>query len=345
MSPVWQDFLTAQGAEFESGRLINFTGSEINQTRATDNIVTDLSHLALIEVSGKEAEDFLHGQFTISIKQLSKNHCQFSSWCNPKGQVRVTFFIYRHEERFIILLPAELKESFLKQLQMYILRADVKLTDKSNELVRVGLQTNKTTLFADLIESHPEQQGEVIIDNDLHCLRLPLQGDVSNAHRTILIGSVDGQITLWKELVKHVTPVGTYIWELLDIQTAYPWVTTQTTLKFLPQMLNLDLIDGLDYQKGCYPGQEIIARLHFRGQLKRSLYLATCSLDSHPESGDQLYTNNIEQSVGTVINAQPSQDKYYLLAVIEKELIENHLSLREPNGASLALQPLPYKDA
>ena len=142
--------------------------------------------------------------------------------------------------------------------------------------------------------------------------------------------------------MKHVTPVGTSIWELLDIQTAYPWVTTQTTQKFLPQMLNLDLIDGLDYQKGCYPGQEIIARLHFRGQLKRSLYLATCSLDSHPESGDQLYANNIKQSVGTVVNARVSQDKYYLLAVINKDAIENKLSLRSSDGSQLSLEQLPY---
>jgi folate-binding Fe-S cluster repair protein YgfZ len=110
-------------------------------------------------------------------------------------------------------------------------------------------------------------------------------------------------------------------------------------------MLNLDLIDGLDYQKGCYPGQEIIARLHFRGQLKRSLYLATCSLNARPEISDQLYINDHKNSVGVVIDVQPSKDKYYLLAVIEKEFIEHHLALRADNGASLTLQPLPYMEA
>lgn len=349
MSPVWQDFLNTQGAGFEAGRLLNFTGNEINETRAIDNIVTDLSHLALIEVSGREAEDFLHGQFTINIKQLSNNHSQFSAWCNPKGQVKATFLIYRHDNDFIILLPAELKEPFVKQLQMYVLRADVKISDKSDDLVRIGVQTKDDTSLFGLIDSVPEEianisQGEVIVHNDLHYLRIVSNETGRNVHRYILIGAVDRQIILWKELMKHVTPVGTSLWELLDIQTAYPWVTSQTTEKFLPQMLNLDLIDGLNYQKGCYPGQEIIARLHFRGQLKRSLYLATCSLDSHPENGDQLYTNNIEQSVGTVINAQAFEDKYFLLAVIEKEQIANNISLRQPDGASLALQPLPYKD-
>lgn len=343
MSPVWQDFLIDQNAIVEDGILLNFPESN---NKVIDNIITDLSHLDIIEISGNDAEDFLHGQFTTSIKQLSNNHCQFSAWCNPKGQVKVTFFIYRHKERFIILLPAKLKESFLKQLQMYILRADVKLTDKSDELIRIGLQTNEATLFADLIASNPGQQDEAIMDNDLYCLRLPLQGDARNAHRTILIGSVDRQMTLWQELIKHATPVGTAIWECLDIQAAYPWISTQTTQKFLPQMLNLDLIDGLDYQKGCYPGQEIIARLHFRGQLKRSLYLATCTLEScseiEPEIGDPLYANNEEQSVGTVINAQRSEDKYYLLAVIDNDSIDNTISLRGSDGPELDLQQLPY---
>jgi len=338
MSPVWQEFLMTQGAVFEAGRLLNFPG---NETRTIDNIVTDLSHLALIEISGDDAEEFLHGQFTINIYHLQKHLLKFSAWCNPKGQVRATFFIYRHDDGFTVLLPAELKESFVKQLQMYILRSDVELLDKSDEKIRIGLNTQNAAFLVGLINSDPEQQGGTKIYNDLHYLRIVSQGDEKNTHRYILIGSIDEQITLWKELVKHVTPVGTSVWELLDIQAAYPWITTQTTQKFLPQILNLDLIDGLDYQKGCYPGQEIIARLHFRGQLKRSLYLATCAHESCPESGNQVSAND-KQIVGTVINAQTSQDESYLLAVIDNNSIENKLSLRTPGVPELSMHRLPY---
>jgi len=345
MSPVWQEFLMTQGADFEAGRLHNFPG---NETRTIDNIVTDLSHLALIEISGDDAEEFLHGQFTINIYHLQKHLLKFSAWCNPKGQVRATFFIYRHDDGFTILLPAELKESFVKQLQMYILRSDVELLDKSDEKIRIGLNTQNAAFLVGLINSDPEQQGDIIqgdtkIYNDLHYLRIVSQGDEKNTHRYILIGSIDEQITLWKELVKHVTPVGTSVWELLDIQAAYPWITTQTTQKFLPQILNLDLIDGLDYQKGCYPGQEIIARLHFRGQLKRSLYLATCRTDAYPESGDQILSSE-NNTVGIVINTQASEDIYYLLAVIDNDSIENKLSLRESDGQNIRLQTLPYNE-
>ncbi len=336
MSPDWQEFLSTQGAKFDADRLLGF---QENDNQTFDNFITDLSHLALIEVTGVDADDFLNGQFTTNVKQLAKNHLQFSAWCNPKGQVKTTFFIYRHETGFNILLPAELKDSFLKQLQMYIMRSNVQLVDKSDALVRVGIQTNNN-LLAESTESLPEQEGNITIQNDLHCLHTA--GSKNNSQRYIFIGSIEKLTNLWHEFSQTSTTVGTATWELVDIHAGYPWLSQQTTEKLLPQMLNLDLIDGLDYQKGCYPGQEIIARLHFRGQLKRSLYLATCSFDARPEIADQLYTNDHENSVGLVINAQGFENKYYLLAVIEKELIEKNLSLREPDGPVLNLQTLPY---
>ncbi len=337
MSPDWQEFLSTQGAKFDADRLLGF---QENDNQTFDNFITDLSHLALIEVTGVDADDFLNGQFTTNVKQLAKNHLQFSAWCNPKGQVKTTFYIYRHETGFNILLPVDLRDSFIKQLQMYIMRADVKLIDKSNKLVRVGIQTNNNKLLAESMGSIPEQNAGITIQNDLHCLHA--FGSENTSQRYIFIGSVERIKTLWKDFSQNSCPVGATIWELLDIQAAYPWLSSQTTEKFLPQMLNLDLIDGLNYQKGCYPGQEIIARLHFRGQLKRSLYLATCSLDAQPVIADQLYISDHKDSVGVVINVQVSEDKYYLLAVIEKELVEHQLALRETNGASLTLQPLPY---
>jgi len=328
MNPDWQIFLSTQAVS-------------VNEGTATQEFISDLSHLSIIEITGQDAVEFLNGQFTINIKQLAKNHLQFSAWCNPKGQVKTTFFIYRHKTGFNILLPAELKDSFLKQLQMYIMRANVKLIDKSDVLVRVGIQTNNNKLLAESTGSLPEQEGGITIQNGLHCLHT--FSSENNSQRYIFIGSIEKLTNLWQEFLRHSTAMDTATWKLLDIQAGYPWLSQQTTEKLLPQMLNLDLIDGLDYQKGCYPGQEIIARLHFRGQLKRSLYLATCSVDVRPEIADRLYANDHENSIGIVINAQVYEDKYYLLAVIEKELIENHLSLHEPNGAALTIQTLPYK--
>ncbi len=344
MSPIWKDYLSSRGAEFKDDRLPNFTNNKINDSTTVSDIVADLSHLAIIEVSGDDAENFLHGQFTIDVKALSNMHCQFSAWCNPKGQVKTTFLIYRNDNNFIILLPAELKDSFLKQLQMFVLRANVNLADKSDELIRIGVQTKDEMMPFNLINSVPKQaddlhQGKILMRESLHCLRIL---SAKGLYRFIITGTVARQMDVWKELAKQFTPVGTSLWELLDVQAACPWITTETTQKFLPQMLNLDLINGLNYQKGCYPGQEIITRLHFRGQLKRSLCLATTTLDSQAISGVQLYVENSENCIGTVINAQAVNDKYYLLAVIDIDAREKKISLGNTDGSCLHLLQLPY---
>ena len=340
MSTAWKAFLNTQGGKFDADHLLGFSDSNND---AVDNFITDLSHLALIEVSGEDAVDFLNGQFTTNIKQLAKNHLQFSAWCNPKGQVKTTFFIYRHETGFNILLPNELHDLFLKQLQMYIMRSNVKLIDKSDELVRVGIQTNDKTLLSELIGFAPVREGDITIKNDLHFLHTFSSANTSQ--RYIFIGSVEKLTNIWNQFSPHGTTGGTAVWELMDIQAGYPWLSQLTTEKFLPQMLNLNLIDGLNYQKGCYPGQEIIARLHFRGQLKRRLYLATCSLDAQVEITDQIYTNDHENSIGIIINVQTYKDKYYLLAVIEIEMVENNVSFRVSNGATLEILSLPYHEA
>jgi len=339
MNPDWQKFLENESAIFEDDKLLSFANK--NHKQSIENIITDLSHLSLVEVTGDDAEDFLNGQFTTNIKQLAKHHLQFSAWCNPKGQVKTTFLIYRHESGFNVLLPNQLKEIFLKQLQMYIMRADVQLTDNSEELVRIGLTTGPVNILDDLLENVPEQEGDITVENGLHCLRTFTFDNDATTSRYLLIGSIDRLKHLWKSLAEQLSTVGASSWKLLDIKAGYPWLTTLTFEKFLPQMLNLDLINGLDYQKGCYPGQEIIARLHYRGQLKRRLYLATCRTDAHPESGDQILSSE-NNTVGTVINTQASDGIYYLLAVIDNNFIENKLSLRESDGQNISLQTLPY---
>lgn len=344
MNPVWRDFLKTQGAQFDTDRLLGFADHAYD---TVDNIIADLSHLAIIHISGDDAESFLHGQLTINIKTFANNHFQFAAWCNPKGQVKVTCIIYRYDDGYTILLPDELREIFIRQLQMYILRSDVKIADQSDTLVRLGIQTQNPESFSQLIAAVPDQQGDVTINGSGHCLYLHSGGDNQDLRRYILIGSADSVTNYWKELVPDHCPVATAIWELLDIQAAYPWLSTDSTEKFLPQMLNLDLIDGLNYQKGCYPGQEIIARLHFRGQVKRRLNLATCEREPDPvpdtefNKGGQLYAGD-DKSIGTVINIQAFANKYYLLAIIDVDIIEQAIHLGGIDGPVLNIELLPY---
>lgn len=297
------------------------------------NIISDLSYLAIIEISGVDAESFLNGQFTSNIEKISEHQLQFSSWCNPKGQVKTTFYIYRHADNFYILLSEELKVSFLKQLSMFILRADVQLTDRSDSLTRLGLCLEKS----DVSQSDSLNQ----LPDNLAVLPMSSTETEQKQPRYIIVTDIEQADSIRDTLTGQLADTGSSVWQLLDIQAGIPWLTPETSEKFLPQMLNLDLMDALDYQKGCYPGQEIIARLHYRGQLKRRLYLATCTTDVFPESGDVILSPE-NNTVGTVINAQATDDIYYMLAVIDNDSIENKLSLRESDGQKINLQTLAY---
>lgn len=318
---AWQEFLATQGAYFDAGTLVNFK----DQAAASGNVVTDLSYLSLIEVTGSGSEVFLNGQFTTNIKLLCEGHAQFSSWCNPKGQTRSTFIIYCHEGVFHILLPSTLAIDFIRQLSVYILQTDVKLVDKSNELIRVGVHISDQQLL---------QQMDVISSElDVVCVQLQQKGD---GYRYVLAADLNTQKNIWQQLTVDMVAVGSNIWGMLDMQAGYAWLTPKTTEKFLPQMLGMQRIAGLDYQKGCYPGQEIIARLHFRGQLKHYLYLAICVPVQTPQSGDCVYMGEEKKNVGTVLNAQQVDGQYYLLVVISKDAINDELRLQD--DAVLSLQ-------
>jgi len=299
----------------------------------SNNIISDLSYLAIIEISGADAGSFLSGQFTSNIEKISEHQLQFSAWCNPKGQVKTTFYIYRHADNFYILLPEELKVSFLKQLTMYILRANVQLTDQSDLLTRLGLCVEKSDLEqSDILNQLPDNL--TILPLASTATELP-----SRQSRYIIVTEFEQAESIQNTLTEKLADTDPSVWKLLDIQAGIPWLTPETSEKFLPQMLNLDLMEALDYQKGCYPGQEIIARLHYRGELKRNLYLTTCTSKVTPEPGASIVSSE-NKSVGTVIQAQTEVDTTYLLAVIDKDSIQDNLCLYDNDGPQLTTSSL-----
>ena len=268
-----------------------------------------LPNFAVIEIAGADAVDFLHGQFTTAIKTLDLKACQVSAWCNAKGQTYATFLIRRTaQDRFTIILPATLQTSFIERLRRYILRADVQITDLSDAHVIIGAATVDHTLLT-----------------KSDCLLLP-----TDPNRYLMIDTIDRQIERWQSFSQILTPLPTTTWQLHDIQNKLAWLTPATSEKFLPQMLGLDRIHAADYHKGCYPGQEIIARLHFRGTLKRCLHIASCKTNTPPACGDTLVTKD-RSSAGKVINVAPMDDTYCLLAVIDNDALNAPLFIGDIN--------------
>jgi folate-binding protein YgfZ len=307
----------------------------------SNGTISNLSFLAIIEISGADAESFLNAQFTSNIKNLTEQQLQFSAWCNPKGQVKTTFYIFRHTDNFYILLPEELKISFLKQLSMYILRADVQLADQSDSLTRLGVCVEKSDLEKSDSEKSDVGQADILnqIPDNIAVLPLASTETEQGQPRYIIVTDIQQAESIQDTLTEQLTESDSSVWKGLDIQTGIPWLTQETTEKFLPQMLNLDLMGALDYQKGCYPGQEIIARLYYRGELKRNLYLSTCTSDKPPEPGANIVSSD-NKTVGTVIQAQTEAETTSLLAVIDNNSIQDNLSLCDTDGSQITISSL-----
>lgn len=354
MNTDWNTFLQQAGAvitngtgpEITAGRVWNF-GRPAHELQALDNgnILADVSHLGLIAVQGADAANFLQGQFTNDIRTVSVTCSQISAYCSPKGRMLACMRIFMREGIYYLSLPRDILDATLQRLRMFVLRAKVTLNDVSDTWVYVGYAGEHTaaTLSATL-GTHPNALNEVISVSGLTLLRLPHKE--AHVARFGIIGDAAAMQTLWNTLHMSAQPVGANVWDLLDIRAGIPTVYTATRDAFVPQMANLDTIGGISFKKGCYTGQEIVARMHYLGTLKRRMMLAKVIADVAPQPGDALYASGTDntQSIGTLVTAQPcSQEEYEALAVVDiKSVAAGQIHLRTVTGAVLTFIPLPY---
>ena len=329
MKKTWQTFLEDQGAiiqenkiEFESFENTNF---DINKTP----IVSPLSDFALLTISGDDRHAFLHGQFINDLNLIEDSAAQLSAWCNVKGQVITNFIIINTGISYVLIFKHELKEFVQKRLSMFIMRSDVTIEDISESSPLIGLANIKdlSALGSDI----PTKAGEVHAVDGLVIIFYP-----DNSGRYLITGSIEALTKKLPELNKKLT--SSSVWVLLDILAGLPWVTSATQEQYLPQILNLDALKSLSYQKGCYPGQEVIARLHYRGEIKKRLQLIKSEIELI--IGEDIFLENSENKIGTVINSTKHPDgNYYGLSVIESDKLNQKLF---SNGHKINILNLPY---
>jgi len=343
MKSEWKDFLRNAGAEFVDDCIETFGNPERERRIAhTGDLFCDLSHFGIIAAYGEDAPDFLQAQFTNDIKQVDETHSQLSALCSPKGRMLCNFRIFRREQTYYLVLPYELLEAVLSRLRMYVLRSKVTLEDASDALMGIGASGNKMVdLLGDIAGNLPGKVDESVEYKDYTIVRVS-----GTTPRFEIYGLLEAMKKLWQGLDVHATPVGASVWELLNIQAGIPVITARTIDAFVPQMANMQLINGVSFTKGCYPGQEIVARMHYLGKLKRRMYRIGFETHEKPEPGTPLVTDTSTESqdIGTILSTQANPDgNFEALAVIQVNDAENStLKLGDKKGPVVTVLDLPY---
>ncbi|MDH5513027.1 MAG: folate-binding protein YgfZ [Gammaproteobacteria bacterium] len=342
MNEQWQSFLQQQGAVLDNGRVQHF-GDAAGERRAAaqGNVLADLSDLSLIRARGADTQNFLNGQLSNDLRQLDATHSQLASWCSPKGRMLVIFRLFRRGEDILLQLPASLLETTLKRLKMFVLRAKVTLDPADAELAGFGISGPQVeSLLRAAAGFAPDKMDGCETRAGVTILKL------AGPHpRFEIIAPADETIKLWGTLKAKATPAGPAVWAWLDIMAGVPSVAPETSEAFVPQMANLEIVGGVNFKKGCYPGQEIVARMQYLGRLKQRMYRAHLDGDAAVRPGDAIFAPDFPgQSAGTVVSAQPAPDNGFdLLAVIQISSAEaGNLHLGSETGPALLLQSLPY---
>jgi tRNA-modifying protein YgfZ len=340
MNQDWQQFLAAQGAHIQDGVVQHFgnTTAELIATR-DGTVLCDLSQFGTLKVYGEEAQGFLHNLFSSDVNALTSQHALHSSFNTAKGRALATLFIWRNSTEFFLQLPRSLAAPIQKKLSMYVLRAKVKIEDTSDSIVCLGLSgANAATLLQQHYSALPQNALDVSHHGDSSLIRL-------GADRFQINTTPQQASALWQILGTDAHPVGSPCWDWLNIRAGIPVILPQTQEQFVPQMANLDLIGAVNFKKGCYPGQEIVARMQYLGKNKRRMYLAHLYAETSPQAGNELFSMEMEgRACGMVVNAQASPNGGYdLLAVVQ---IASHDSfpvhLGTLTGPRLEFLSLPY---
>ena len=301
--------------------------------------IYDLSQLGLICFSGEEAQRFLQNQLSCDVEGLTPNRSTYGSYCTPKGRVLATFLLWRSEQGYFMQLPAALCEPIRQRLSKFILRSKVKATDASNAFARFGIAGNGAgTMLKPIFGDAPAAMHEVRHPRDATLIKLPVD-------RFEAVVKTEKAATIREALRENAGEAASRTWNWLEIRAGIPMITPATQEEFVPQMVNLDLIGGVSFTKGCYPGQEIVARMHYRGGLKQRMHLAHLESDTAPQPGDKLYSPELGgQSCGMIVNAAPlPEGGYDALAVIQMSSVEaGQVHWATPQGPALRFLALPY---
>ena len=294
-----------------------------------------LSHEGILAVRGPDANKFLQGQVTCNLNYLSDSHSSLGARCTPKGRMQSSFRIVMVSDGYLLAMASELLEAQLADLKKYAVFSKSKLADESSEWLRIGLSGG---------------------DEALHSLGLELSDaadSVTHGNEMLALRLSDGRAELWIPnaqaeavqalLASQLPEAPLNDWLLAQVRAGIGQVMGSTRELFIPQMLNLQAVGGVSFKKGCYTGQEIVARMQYLGKLKRRLYRLELQDSEVPEPATELFSPTHASSIGEVVLAARSEAGVELLAVLQGDAVLNgNIHLGSAEGSPLSVLDLPY---
>ena len=293
-----------------------------------------LTDYAWIRCSGPDARSFLHNQFTSDVNHLSPGHWQHSAWCTAKGRMMANFVLVHADspDTFLIAMPSELLPAILKRLKMFVLRAKVVLEDLSETVATLAvLGPGAEGALAGIGVSVATAADQAVGFGGGWTVRL--------SSGSALLAVAAEQLPALGQLCGAARPVGLSAWKLAEVRSGVPVIRAETQEEFVPQMVNFDKLGGVSFHKGCYPGQEVIARTQYLGKVKRHLYRVRSAQEIQP--GQSLYPSgpgtDAGTACGTISNAAPSPEgDWVALAVVLESSSEARIHAGSPDGPTLS---------
>jgi folate-binding protein YgfZ len=305
----------------------------LEKITAKNNCV-DLTDLGLIQISGKNSKQFLQGQLTCDVEEVNEQQSRLGAHCDAKGRILAVFRLFFYQDNYYFLLPSSIIPHLLSSLQKYAVFSKVSLSDVSKDWQKIGLFGSN--LPAWLQEQHltTEQNGLIAYES---ILNLSAPGSIL---RSILIAPNVKSLAF---ILKTFDPHSLNDWHLLDILAGIPTIYPETSGQFTPHQLNLPSIGGVSFNKGCYIGQEIIARTHYLGKSKSRLFRVSFQSNSPPIPGTPLFEKDEPSAKGAVIiSAKEGIRDCQALVCLQTLAISHTITLGNLEGPSLNLLELPY---
>ena len=348
----WNQFLQAQGAraadQADAGTA-DF-GVALSVAQLQEGFLATLSDQGLIGVSGHDAASFLHGQLTNDVEHLNGEQVRLAGYCTPKGRLLASFLMWRNATTIYLQVSRGIQAPIQKRLQMFVLRAKAKLhdatQDEANQVI-LGLGgKHASAVLPQWFDSLPATPFSKVEGNAGTLLRV---ADAFGLPRYQWLTSAANAEAVWPQLAARLARGGNDAWRLSDIHAGVPQISLPTQEQFVPQMVNFELLGGVNFKKGCYPGQEIVARSQYLGKLTRRTTLVSIDNASAAAGAELFAVSDPGQPCGMIVNAAPNGVggvdalvELKLAAIEEGAATPGAVRLGSGDGAAVRFLAMPY---